>query len=142
MMRFVAALALVGLSARRCASEAFVPARDDIIFGLGTTFYATDFSVMYWNDVLQVNFGSACAASYAVVGGEATLTAAAPRNCVPDCFNRGMSIQIAHGVMHFVPHTKRCYEEGARVRVARIVDESTMQYLRDEDVMFFETYAV
>ena len=137
MRRWVACV-LVGL-ATGCLG---LPTPENIYFGVGTDFYGGDFTVMSWGNTLQFNFAATCAGSYTVDRGVARLTTEYPRNCVPDCFDRGMSVEVAHGVMHLTPHTKRCYAEAARVRVARFVNESTAHYIRDTDVMYFETHAV
>jgi hypothetical protein len=44
--------------------------------------------------------------------------------------------------MHFLPRTKRCYAEAARVRVARFLNDSTLVHLKDTSEIYFETHEV
>lgn len=65
-----------------------------------------------------------------------------PPKCTPKCFAKSFEIEEhVQGVIHLVPeHKGRCEPEAARLRIARIVNETTQGFLLDTDIIYFDTF--
>ena len=139
-MHRLLALFLLGRSAASRVLGATQQAPEGVYFGLGSDFYGTDFAVVAWGGVLQLNFEAQCSAVYAMRHGVASIASQSPANCVPVCFRFGFEVQRSPGVMHFLPSHTRCAREAARVRVARFAS-SASQLSDADEVVFYETYS-
>jgi hypothetical protein len=115
---------------------------ENVYFGVGTTFAGADFTVSSWGNVMQVTFDAHCSASYVLSNQAARLQYDAPKRCTPACFAGVMRVETENGVTTFTPNRRGCTQEAARVRTARFVNQSTVRYIRDTDVMYFETSSV
>jgi len=119
------------------AALAAAAAAQQVFFGLGTAFGGTDYALVRWDHQLAAVFGGTCAATYEVIfNGQAKTDVP----CVPRCF-KVVTLEEGRGVLRIIPSLRGCEDEVARERTAAWVNESTVMYLRDTDVMYFETFS-
>lgn len=74
------------------------------------------FLVTTSNTSFSIQFGKEpeCTASFEKKEDAFVVIKEDPSNCTPDCFNRGLTVDIDQETMYFKPHTKRCMVETAK----------------------------